>query len=510
MNGDGRTGTAPVLELRGITKRFGDLVANRDVTFDVEEGEIHALLGENGAGKSTLMNVASGLLRPDAGTVVVRGRELVLRGAADAIDAGIGMVHQHFHLVDTLTVAENIVLHEEPGTVFSTDRRAAERAVAELAERSGLAVDPTALVRDLSVAMQQRVEILKALYRRADVLLLDEPTAVLAPAEVRELLGMLRRLAADGTAIVLITHKLDEATQLSDRLTVLRGGEVVARFVRGQATGQDLAAAMVGREVATVTAPPRVPGRLVMSIRDLAANDPRGLRALTGFSLDLHAGEIVGIAGVDGNGQTELIEALSGLGRVSGGSAELLGRPLAFENPRQILGQGVAHVPADRRKHGLVLDFSLVDNFAMRGYYRAPYSRGGFLSRRGARRMCVAGMELYGVRAQSPDARANELSGGNQQKLILAREMSSKPVVLLASQPTRGLDVGSIETVHRNLIDARDEGCAVLLVSFELEEILALSTRVLVLYEGRVVLDAPRSAVDRESVGAAMTGAVAA
>ncbi|THG30081.1 ABC transporter ATP-binding protein [Naasia lichenicola] len=502
--------TVPLLSLTGITKRFGNLVANSDVSLDVRPGEIHALLGENGAGKSTLMNIAAGYARADEGRIEVRGVPQEFRLPADAIAAGIGMVHQHFHLVDRLTVAENIVLNDEPGSAVLIDYKAANGEVRDLSERMGLPVDPKALVADISVAMQQRVEILKTLYRKADVLLLDEPTAVLAPAEVRDLLTVIRSLADSGVGIVLITHKLDEATLVADRLSVLRSGEIVARFDRGDASPAELAQEMVGREIHTVVARPHAVGATVLSVTDLEVDDSRGVPALRGVSFEVGESEIVGIAGVDGNGQAELVGVLAGLVTPNSGRATVAGEPLAFEHPRSIARQGVAHVPADRRKYGLVADFTLADNFALRGYYTAPFSKRGFLQRGVIDSLCAENMAHYGVKARGVDALAKELSGGNQQKLILAREMFTSPRLLLASQPTRGLDVGSIETVHGRLLKHRDEGCGILLVSFELDEILALSTRVVVLFEGRVVLDRPRSEVSREILGAAMTGAVAA
>lgn len=501
--------TDPVLQLRGITKRFGSVVANKDVTLDVRAGEIHALLGENGAGKSTLMNIAAGFSKPDGGSILLRGKPVDFRLPADAIEAGIGMVHQHFHLVQRLTVAENIVLNDEPGTAAIVDYRKANADVERLADEMGLPVEPQALVADISVAMQQRVEILKTLYRRADVLLLDEPTAVLAPAEVHDLLRVLRTLASTGVAIVLITHKLDEATLVADRLSVLRAGQIVARFDRGQASPADLAREMVGRDIHTVIASPHPVGRPLLEVTDLTVSDSRGVATLKSVSLSVGAGEILGIAGVDGNGQAELVAALAGLVAPDSGGATIDGAPLAFTDARAIAAQGVAHVPADRRKYGLVGQFSLADNFALRGYYTAPFSRGGFVRRRTAADLCATSMARFDVRARGVDAHADELSGGNQQKLILAREMFTSPKVLLASQPTRGLDVGSIETVHSQLVKHRDEGCGILLVSFELDEILALATRVLVLFDGRVVLDAPRAGLTRQMVGAAMTGAVA-
>lgn len=498
-----------VLALQGITKRFGELIANNAIDLHVRRGEIHALLGENGAGKSTLMNIAAGFTRPDEGAIEVRGTPVEFRRPADAIAAGIGMVHQHFHLVERLTVAENVVLNDEPGSRWRIDRRKTFAEVEALGIRMGLPVEPDALVADISVAMQQRAEILKTLYRKADVLLLDEPTAVLAPAEVRDLLDVLRSLADDGVAIVLITHKLDEATQIADRLSVLRAGRIVSHFNRGEASTSDLAREMVGREIHAVVASRHTIGRTVLEVKDLEVDDSRGVTALRGVSLTVGASEIVGVAGVDGNGQGELVGALSGMVSPAGGSATIDGVPLAFDAPRAVAAQGVAHVPADRRKYGLVGEFTLFQNFSLRGYQAAPFSRRGFLRRGVAERLCAEHIAHYDVRASGINARADELSGGNQQKLILAREMFTSPKLLLASQPTRGLDVGSIETVHGRLLQHRDDGCGILLVSFELDEILALSTRIVVLFEGRVVLDRPRSELTRDMVGAAMTGVVA-
>ncbi|MGV8970241.1 MAG: ABC transporter ATP-binding protein [Microbacteriaceae bacterium] len=483
-------------------------MANNAVSFDINAGEIHALLGENGAGKSTLMNIASGMLTPDSGTIRVGGEKVVFRSPADAIKARIGMVHQHFELVRTLTVAENITLHAEIGSAVRIDRERSIRTVRELSARTGLDVPAGERVSDLSVAVQQRVEILKALYRKADVLLLDEPTAVLSPPEVIELLEVLRDLASQGTGIAVITHKLEEATTLADRLTVMRAGTVVDSFVRGETTPDGLARSMVGREVISVQADHQEPGALVLSIRDLTVVDSRGIEALRGIDLDLHAGEIVGIAGIDGNGQTELIESLAGLQSVSRGSGTISGEPLAFGKPREVYEQQVAHVPADRQRHGLVMDATLTDNFALRGYYQSPFSRRGLLDRKAIASQTEKGIEDFGVRAAGPHAHASELSGGNQQKLILARELSTSPAVLLASQPTRGLDVGSIETVHRQIIDQRKAGCAIVLVSFELDEIFALSSRILVMFGGRIVHETSRADASRAVVGQAMAGVI--
>jgi ABC-type uncharacterized transport system ATPase subunit len=497
----------PALELRGITKRFPGVVANDRIDFDLQPGEVHALLGENGAGKSTLMNVLYGLYRPDEGEIRIGGQPVTMHSPKDAIERGIGMVHQHFMLIPVMTVAENIVLGTEPrreGVLL--DLSAAERRVRELSEQYGLNVDPQARIRDISVGRQQRVEILKALYRGADILILDEPTAVLTPQEATELFGVLRSLTEQGLSIIFISHKLNEVLTISDRITVLRRGQKVETLATAGATEASLARLMVGREVLLrVDKPPADTGETLLEIKNLSVVDDRGLEAVRDVSLDVRAGEIVGIAGVDGNGQTELIDAITGLRRPASGTISVGGRDMTKANARKVLDEGMGHIPEDRQARGLVLEFTLTENLALEDYRSPPDSRWGWLF---PRRLLARARRLlreFDVRGGGPTARASALSGGNQQKVVIAREVGRDPRVLVAAQPTRGLDVGAIEYVHRRLITVRDEHKAVLLVSLELEEILSLSDRILVLYEGRVVGEYGPD-VSEEKLGVAMTG----
>jgi len=497
----------PVLELRGITKRFPGVLANDSVDFDLQRGEIHALLGENGAGKSTLMNILYGLYRPDEGEILLQGRRVSFSSAKEAIEAGIGMVHQHFMLIPVMTVAENVVLGTEPvrGGIF-LDERGADKRVADMAKTFNFAVDPEALVEDISVGQQQRVEIMKALYRDADLLILDEPTAVLTPQEASDLFEILRTLRREGISIIFISHKLNEVLEIADRITVLRRGKVVETVPSAGATQKALARAMVGREVLLrVEKRPSAPGEPLLEIQDLHAEDDRELERLRGVSFNVCAGEIVGLAGVDGNGQTELIEAIVGLRRPIGGRVLVADREVTSDGTRKLIDEGVGHIPEDRQKLGLVLDFSLAENLALHAYRKRPESRFGWLL---PRRILARARKLireFDIRGGGPQTRAAALSGGNQQKVVVAREISAEPRVLVAAQPTRGLDVGAIEYVHRRLVQERDEGKAVLLVSLELEEIRSLSDRILVIYEGRIVGEYS-SETSEEELGLAMTG----
>jgi general nucleoside transport system ATP-binding protein len=495
-----------VLELRHITKRYPGVVASDDVSFDLRRGEVHALLGENGAGKSTLMNVLYGLTTPDEGEILVRGERVAIASPSDAIALGIGMVHQHFMLVPVMTVAENIVLAVEPTRGALLDRREAAARVRLISDRFGLAVEPDALIEDVTVGMQQRVEILKALYRGADVLILDEPTAVLTPQEVTELVAILRNLTAQGTSVIFITHKLNEVLDIADRVTVLRRGRRIATEPTAGATEESLARFMVGREVVLrVDRPPSVPTEPRLEVRDLVVQDDRGLEAVRGISFAVRAGEIVGIAGVDGNGQAELIDAIAGLRRPVAGTIVADGRDITGASPHAVLQAGVGHIPTDRQRRGLVLEFTLAENIALHDFDKPPSASRGWLHPR--RMEAAAGPLLseFDVRGGGPRTHAGALSGGNQQKVIIAREVSRDPAVLVASQPTRGLDVGAIEYVHRRLVTERDEGRAILLVSLELEEVLALSDRILVMYEGTIAAELPAGA-SREALGRAMLG----
>ncbi len=497
----------PVLELRGVTKQFPGVLANDHIDLDLREGEVHALLGENGAGKSTLMNIVYGLYHPDEGEIRVKGRPISLGSPREAIEAGIGMVHQHFMLIPVMSVAENIVLATEPrrsGVLLDYD--AARRRVRELSDRYGLAVDPGAKIQSISVGQQQRVEILKALYRGADILILDEPTAVLTPQEAKELFEVVRSLTSQGKSVIFISHKLNEVLEIADRISVLRRGKLIDTVSPEGVSEQDLARLMVGRDVLLrVDKAAARPAEPLLELDDLHVLDNLGLEAVRGVSLQVRAGEIVGIAGVDGNGQTELVDAITGLARPSGGRVRIAGKDMTGANPRHVLDAGVGHIPQDRQRHGLVLDFSLAENLALHEYRTPPDSRLGWLH---PGRLVTRARQLlqeFDVRGGGPATPARSLSGGNQQKVIVAREVTRNPQVLIAAQPTRGLDVGAIEFVHRRLVAERDEGRAILLVSLELEEILSLSDRILVLYEGRIVGEFPPTASEEE-LGVAMTG----
>ncbi len=497
----------PILELRSITKRFPGVVANDGIDFDLLPGEVHALLGENGAGKSTLMNIVYGLYRPDDGEILIRGKPVTLGSAREAITQGIGMVHQHFMLIPVMTVAENIVLASEPThAAVLLDYAAAVERVRELSERFGLAVDPEARVENIGVGQEQRVEIVKALYRGAEILILDEPTAVLTPQEAGELFEIVRGLQAQGKSIIFISHKLKEVLEIADRITVLRRGRKVETISREGATETGLARMMVGREVLLrVEKKPAAPGEPLLEVHDLSVLDDRGLAAVRGVSFDVRAGEIVGLAGVDGNGQTELIDALAGLRRPSDGEIRVRGQDVTRASARRVLDLGVGHIPEDRQRRGLVLEFSLAENLALHDYDQEPNSRLGWLF---PRRLIARARKLlseFDVRGGGPQTRAAALSGGNQQKVVIAREVGRDPDVLIAAQPTRGLDVGAIEYVHRRLVAVRDEGKAVLLVSLELDEIRALADRILVIYEGRIVGEYDPD-VAEEELGVAMTG----
>jgi general nucleoside transport system ATP-binding protein len=497
---------APLLELRGITKQFPGVLANDSVDFELEKGEVHALLGENGAGKSTLMNILYGLYHPDEGEIRLNGEPVRIGSPRDAIDLGIGMVHQHFMLIPVMTVAENIVLAIEPTKGPFLDLAGADARVRELSTQFGLAVRPGARVASISVGMQQRAEILKALYRGAEILILDEPTAVLTPQEASELFTILRSLQADGKSIIFISHKLTEVLDIADRITVLRQGKRIDTVPRAGATREGLARLMVGREVVLrVEKPPAEPGETLLQVENLTILDERGLEACRGVSLEVKAGEIVGIAGVDGNGQTELIDALTGLRRSSKGRIVAAGRDITTADSRECLDLGVGHIPEDRQVRGLVLDFTLAENLALHDFRTEPDSKWGWLYPKRLVERAISLLKEFDVRGGRPQTLAVTLSGGNQQKVVVAREVSRDPKILVAAQPTRGLDVGAIEFVHRRLVTERDEGRAILLVSFELDEILSLSDRILVLYEGRIVGEY-EPGVSEEELGIAMTG----
>jgi ABC-type uncharacterized transport system ATPase subunit len=498
----------PVLELHAITKAFPGVLANDAIDLTLNQGEILALLGENGAGKTTLMNILYGLYTPDAGEICVRGVPTTIHDPNDAIRQGIGMVHQHFMLVPVFTVTENVMLGVETvqAGVF-LDRAAAAQRIRDISSRFGLAVDPDARVENLPVGVQQRVEIVKILYREADILILDEPTAVLTPQEAEELFKVIRSLVAQGKSVIFITHKLKEVLAIADRITVLRQGRVAGIATPDKATEESLAKMMVGREVIlTVDKQPAQPGGVVLDVRDLRVRDDRGSVAVDGVSLQVQAGEILGIAGVQGNGQTELVEALTGLRRVESGRVTMLGKDSTHTTPRAITEAGTAHVPEDRQRDGLVLSFPVEDNLVLSTYYVPPFARGIALQQTEIDQAARQRVDLFDVRTPSVFVPTSNLSGGNQQKVIVAREFSRPIKLLIASQPTRGLDVGSIEYIHSRIVEKRDAGCAVLLVSPELDEVLSLADRVAVMYEGQIIATLPAAEATKERVGLLMAG----
>ena len=503
------------LQAEGITKRFPGVLANDNVDFTLHRGEIHALLGENGAGKSTLMNILYGLYQPDEGKVNINGSEITLTNPHDAIAHGIGMVHQHFMLVPTLSVAENIMLGQEAtarksrflGPLATLDRRGAARKISDLSQQYGLEVDPNALVSDLTVGAQQRVEIIKALYRSAEILILDEPTAVLTPQESDDLFVIMRGMVNAGKSIVFISHKLREVFAVADRISVMRAGRMVGQVQPSAATTQMLAEMMVGRQVILqLDKSISKQGQKVLEINDLHVADDRKHTAVDGVSFDVFAGEILGIAGVQGNGQTELTEAITGLRRSTKGSMKILGHDTTHATPRQVIESGAAHIPEDRQKHGLVLSFNIEDNLVLCSYYRAPYAHGIGINFSILERNATDLVQMFDVRAPSTKTLVETLSGGNQQKVIVAREMSRQVKLVIANQPTRGLDVGSIEFIHGRIIQARDKGAAVLLVSAELDEVMSLSDRIAVMYRGRVLAIVDARTASREQLGLLMAG----
>ncbi len=498
----------PVLELRGITKAFPGVLANDHIDLTLKEGEIHVLLGENGAGKTTLVNVLYGLYTPDEGEIAIRGRRAEIHDPNDAIAQGIGMVHQHFMLVPVLTVTENVMLGEESvkNGIF-LDRAAAARRVRQISEQYGLEVDPDAYVRMLPVGVQQRVEIIKLLYREADILILDEPTAVLTPQEVEELFKVIRSLVEQGKSVVFITHKLKEVMAIADRITVLRNGRVVGTTTPAQTNEQELAAMMVGRQVLLrVKKGPARPEETVLEVGGLEVLDDRGNLAVRGVSFQVRAGEVLGVAGVQGNGQTELVQALTGLRPAVAGRVHILDADVTNASPRRVLEQGVAHVPEDRQQDGLILSFPVADNLVLNTYYVSPFAHRGIMNQDTILATAEQRVREFDVRTPSVVTPVSSLSGGNQQKVIVAREFSRPIRLLIASQPTRGLDVGSIEYIHRRIVAKRDEGCAVLLVSPELDEVLGLSDRIAVMYEGKIMDILPADQVTKERVGLLMAG----
>ena len=504
------TVTDYAVEMRHVTKTFPLVTANDDVTFLVEKGEIHALVGENGAGKSTLMNILYGLLQPDGGTTTVNGKEVHFSGPGDAIAQGIGMVHQHFMLIPVLTVAENVVLGQEPSKNGFIDIARANATVQTLSDQYGLKVDPTAKVETLSVGIEQRIEIIKVLYRGAEILILDEPTAVLAPQEIEEFFDILRSLQNQGKTIIFITHKLNEVIAISDRVTVMRRGKVVGSVRTKDTTRNDIATLMVGRQVLfRVDRGEAKPGQVVLNVENLHARNNKRLPALRGLALEVRQGEILGIAGVEGNGQTELVEVLTGLRKAEKGEVTLDGAVITNTSPRRIRECGTGHIPEDRQRRGLVLEYTVAMNLILGIHYRPPFiKRLGLdvINRVPIKEKAIRVIQEFDIRPTDAENLAGNLSGGNQQKVIVAREMDQDPKLLIAAQPTRGIDVGSIEFIHQRLIQARDALKAVLLVSADLEEILSISDRIAVMYEGQIVGILDPEEASEERLGRMMTG----
>ncbi|MFN0141525.1 MAG: ABC transporter ATP-binding protein [Pyrinomonadaceae bacterium] len=496
-----------MLELKNIRKAFGDCVANDDVSFVVHRGTIHAVVGENGAGKSTAMKIVYGFYNADRGEIHLDGSRVNIRNPHDAIALGIGMVHQHFMLVDTMTVAENIVLGAETGSAANLDLEKANDEIKALSDELKLEINPRAVIEDLSVGQQQRVELLKALYRNAELLILDEPTAVLSPQEVEEFFGILRRMKSQGKTIIIITHKLDEVLAISDEVTVMRDGKTVGNVKTSETSAKDLARMIVGRDVLLrVEKTDATPAATVLDVKDLKVRGKHGL-AVDGVSFAVRAGEIVGIAGIEGNGQTELIEALSGLAKSSSGRIEFDGRDVTNHSARELKELGIAHIPEDRHKRGLLLNSDLAENSILGVHYRPPLTAtAGFMNSAAINKRVGEIIERFDVRPPDPTLTAKSLSGGNQQKLIIGREFELNPKLLLVSQPTRGVDIGAIEFIHRKLIALRDAGSAVLLVSAELEEVTALADRLLVIREGKIAGEVDPKVTSVEEIGLMMTG----
>jgi simple sugar transport system ATP-binding protein len=496
-----------MLELKNIRKTFGDTVANDNVSITVHTGTIHAVVGENGAGKSTAMKIVYGFYTADSGDIFLNGKKVNIRNPHDAIALGIGMVHQHFMLVDTMTVAENIILGAETGTAASLDLEKANEDIKKLSDELKLEIDPQAVIEDLSVGLQQRVELLKALYRNADLLILDEPTAVLSPQEVEEFFGILRRMKEQGKTVVIITHKLDEVLAISDEVTVMRDGKTVGNVKTSETNAKELARMIVGRDVLLrVEKTDARPSAEVLKVSGLSVSGNHG-PAVKGVSFNVHAGEIVGIAGIEGNGQTELIEALAGLARPTSGTISLNGKDVTRASARELKELGVAHIPEDRHRRGLLLNSDLAENSILGVHYRPPVaSAAGMINTAAVERRVSEIIERFDVRPPDPTLTARSLSGGNQQKLIIGREFELHPKLLLVSQPTRGVDIGAIEFIHRKLIELRDSGAAVLLVSAELEEVTALADRLLVIREGEIVGEVDPKVTSVEEIGLMMTG----
>lgn len=501
--------TQNVIEMREITKKFGDFVANDHINLNLRKGEIHALLGENGAGKSTLMNMLAGLLEPTSGEIAIKGEVVDIDSPSKSSKLGIGMVHQHFMLVEAFTVAENIILGNETAKNGILDLKSASKEIQELSAKYGLAVDPFAKVADISVGAQQRVEILKTLYRGADILIFDEPTAVLTPSEIKELMMIMKNLTKEGKSIILITHKLDEIRMVADRVTVIRRGKSIETVDVAGSTAQDLAEMMVGRSVSfKTTKKPSQPKEVILSIKDLIVHENRGVPAVKNLNLEVRAGEIVGIAGIDGNGQSELIQAITGLRKVKSGNIVIKGTDVTNASPRDITELNIGHVPEDRHRDGLILQMTLAENMALQTYYKDPLSHNGMLNYAKINDYAKKLMTEFDVRGAHELVPAKGFSGGNQQKAIIAREVDRDPDLLIVSQPTRGLDVGAIEYIHKRLIEERDKGKAVLVVSFELDEILNLSDKIAVIHDGKIQGIVHPEETNKQELGILMAGGV--
>ncbi len=498
----------PIVELKGITKRFPGIIANDSIDLTLEKGEVLALLGENGAGKSTLMSVLFGFYKPEAGEIFVRGKKVDITNPNVAYDLGIGMVHQHFQLIENFTVTENIILGDEPHKWSIVDMEVSRKRVRELSQTYGLNVDPDAKIENISVGMQQRVEILKVLYRDADIIILDEPTAVLTPQEIDELMDILRNFVNEGKSVILITHKLKEIMAIADRVSVLRQGKMVGTVKVDETNEEELAELMVGRKVSfTTQKTPANPGEIVLDIDDLWVKDQRGLDIVRGLSLSIREGEILGLAGVDGNGQRELVEALTGLRPLEKGRIRFFNDEYHHISAEERTRMGIGHIPEDRQKRGLVLDFKLFENMILEKYDREPYSKKGILQFPAIRKKAEEMVETFDVRSgEGIDSVVRNMSGGNQQKAIVGREIDLEPRLMIASQPTRGLDVGAIEYIHSRLIELRDQGTAILLVSFELDEIFNLSDRIAVIHNGRIVGIRNPDQTDEMELGLLMSG----
>jgi simple sugar transport system ATP-binding protein len=497
-----------VISMKDIVKKFGDFTANDHINLTLHKGEVHAILGENGAGKSTLMNVLCGLYKPTSGQIFINGKEVQFSSPKDAIDIGIGMVHQHFMLIQPFTVTDNIILGAEPKKGLVVDKKTARKKVLELSERYGMKVDPDAKIEDISVGMQQRVEILKVLYRGAETLILDEPTASLTPQEIEGLMEIIQNLTRDGKSVILITHKLKEIMASSDSCTIIRQGKYIKTVKVADVDENELAAMMVGREVNfKVEKKEQTPGNVVLEVKNLHAKDYRDVEILKGLNLSVRSGEIVGLAGVDGNGQTELVEILTGLRKAEAGSITLLGKDVYNKTPKETFEAGISSIPADRQKHGLILDFSIEDNMILQHFDEEPYASKKILNRKAIREHATELMDKFDVRPRGTEGKpAGTLSGGNQQKVIIAREMTNDKELLIAVNPTRGLDVGAIEFVHKYIVEQRNKGRAVLLVSFELDEVMDLSDRIEVIFDGQITGSVAGKDADEKELGFMMAG----